>query len=135
MIEHFDHFMPICTYVCVYIYTYTPHTHTHIYSFNPNTKMKSDKYSLKKKPSCSQCKGAMPYFHLGKGNQAVLEVLDSLRPLTDYLQGRRIWCLADSWGEQTQHAQLNSPPPLLSSGERGHLSVVLGKPPSQVLTL
>ena len=42
--------------------------------------MKSDKYSLQKKSSCSQRKGAMPYFHLGKGNQAVLEVLDSLGP-------------------------------------------------------
>ena len=84
--------------MCVYIYIHT-HTHPHIYSFNPNTKMKSDKHSLKKKSSCSQCKGAMPYFHLGKGNQAVLEALDSLRPLTDYLQGSWIWCLADSWGE------------------------------------
>ena len=111
------------------------HTHTHIYSFNPNTKIKSDKYSLNKKSSCSQCKGAMPYFHLGKGNQAVLEVLDSLRPLTDYLQSSRIRCLADSWGEQTGRAQLNSAPPLLSSRERCRLSVALGKPPLQVLTL
>ena len=114
--------------MCVY-------THTHIYSFNPNTKMKSDKYSLKKKSSCSQCKGAMPYFHLGKGNQAVLEVLDSLHPLTDYLQGSRIWCLAASWGEQTGRAQLNSAPPLLRSGKRCRLSVALGKPPLQVLAL